>query len=45
MNSMEEPARRGVRMALTVPWMWWRGRTWSSRSLGEYSHASIRDLL
>jgi len=22
MNSMEEPARRGVRTALTVPWMW-----------------------
>lgn len=34
MNSMEEPARIGVTMALTVPWMWCRGRRWRSRSCG-----------
>lgn len=27
-NSIVEPAKRGVRSALTVPWMWWRGRMW-----------------
>ena len=26
MNSMLEPASKGARSALTVPWMWWRGR-------------------
>ena len=33
MNSIVEPANRGVRRALTVPWMWWRGRTWRRWSL------------
>lgn len=28
MNSMDDPASRGVKMALTTPWMWWRGRRW-----------------
>jgi hypothetical protein len=28
MHSMDDPASRGVRMALTTPWMWWRGRRW-----------------
>lgn len=27
MNSIVEPANRGVMSALTVPWMWWRGST------------------
>ena len=26
-NSMQEPAKRGVRRAFMVPWMWWSGRT------------------
>lgn len=43
MNSMEDPARRGVRMALTTPWMWWRGRRWRRWSEGEYSQASWRE--
>lgn len=33
-NSIVEPAKRGARMAFTVPWMWWRGRTWRRWSLG-----------
>ncbi len=27
-NSIVDPAKRGVKRALTVPWMWWRGRIW-----------------
>lgn len=42
-NSIDEPANNGARMALTTPWMWWRGIKWSSRSSGEYSHASTKD--
>ena len=26
-NSIVEPAKRGVRRQLRVPWMWWSGRT------------------
>ena len=33
-NSMQEPAKRGVRRALMVPWMWCRGRTWRRWSWG-----------
>jgi hypothetical protein len=43
MNSMEEPAMRGVRMALTTPWMWCRGRRCRRWSAGEYSQASWRE--
>lgn len=43
MNSMEDPARRGVRMALTTPWMWCRGSRWRRWSEGEYSQASWRE--
>ena len=35
MNSMVEPASSGARRALTVPWMWWRGRGWRMWSFGE----------
>ena len=30
-------------MALTVPWMWWRGRTWSKWSEGLYFQARRRE--
>lgn len=33
-NSIVEPARRGARIAFTVPWMWCRGRTWRRWSAG-----------
>jgi len=32
-NSTVDPAIRGVKRALTVPWMWWRGKQWSRRSV------------
>jgi hypothetical protein len=34
-NSIEDPAKRGAKMALIVPWMWWRGRTCRRWSEGE----------
>ena len=34
-NSIEEPEKRGVRIALMVPWMWCRGRTCRRWSVGE----------
>lgn len=43
MNSIEEPASTGVTIALTVPWMWCRGRRCSNLSLEVYFHAWIRD--
>ena len=42
MNSMEEPASKGARIAFTVPWMWWSGRRWRRRSWGVYDHAFTR---
>jgi hypothetical protein len=35
MNSIVLPASNGARRALTVPWIWWSGRTWSSLSFRE----------
>lgn len=31
-NSIVLPTNSGVRSAFTVPWMWWRGRTWRRTS-------------
>ena len=42
-NSIVEPAKRGVRRAFIVPWMWWRGRQWRRRSEGLYFQALRRD--
>ena len=42
-NSIVLPEKRGARRALTVPWMWWRGRTCRKWSEGLYSHACIRE--
>lgn len=42
-NSIVDPEKRGAMRALTVPWMWWRGRTWRRWSEGEYCHASRRE--
>lgn len=40
MNSIEEPATIGARIALTTPWMWCNGSRCRSRSSGVYFHAS-----
>src|SRR5437764_2700788 len=42
-NSTVEPAKSGVIRAFTVPCMWWRGRTWRSKSDDVYRHALISE--
>ncbi len=36
------PAQSAQRSALTMPWVWWSGRTWRMRSSARQPQASTR---
>ena len=43
--SQTAPDQRAQPRTLTMPWMWWRGRTWRMRSSAVQPQASTREVI